>query len=389
VQKAIHRWALTDQERNIRVNLLRKYDKPEPGETLIETNLKYVAGVKKALEAKSFTLGRAGIYQPYFPSPWLLAAIIAGATAAGVLFLTLIRPFPARYQYLLLAVLSLALMWPVLKGSGNLVRQAVALVSAVVFPVLSMTWQLDRWRQKAPYAGSALGRIIMDGLVGLTTVVCLSLVGGLYVGAILGDVRFLLEMEIYRGVKLTFVMPLVLVTITYLGRFSLFDGEAEAERGIVQRVTAVLNYPVYVKTLLLFAAGGVAAWVFVGRSGHTAGVPVPAWELKLRAFLEANMYARPREKEFMIGHPAFFLAVMAFYRNWPRLFHYLLVVAATIGQGSLVETFAHLRTPIFMSVVRGIDGLLVGAVLGVLAVIAVQVLHYLSFLMGRRPAADE
>lgn len=29
---------------------------------------------------------------------------------------------------------------------------------------------------------------------------------------------------------------------------------------------------------------GVGAWIFVGRSGHTAGVPVPAIELKLRAF---------------------------------------------------------------------------------------------------------
>ena len=28
---AVHRWGETDEERNIRVNLLRKYDKPEPG----------------------------------------------------------------------------------------------------------------------------------------------------------------------------------------------------------------------------------------------------------------------------------------------------------------------------------------------------------------------
>ena len=55
------------------------------------------------------------------------------------------------------------------------------------------------------------------------------------------------------------------------------------------------------------AALGAVAWVFVGRSGHTAGVPVPTSELMLRRFLENTMYARPREKEFIIGHPALML----------------------------------------------------------------------------------
>ncbi len=38
---AVQRWWSTDEERNIRVNLLRRYDRPEPGKTLVETNLAY------------------------------------------------------------------------------------------------------------------------------------------------------------------------------------------------------------------------------------------------------------------------------------------------------------------------------------------------------------
>lgn len=185
-------------------------------------------------------------------------------------------------------------------------------------------------------------------------------------------------------------MPLVLISLTYLVRYNLFDTKAEQDgRSLVKQLVKILDYPVYFKTLCWLALGGLAALVLVLRSGHTAGLPVPALEIKLRAFLEDTMYARPREKEFLIGHPAFLLAVLAAYRQWPRYIHYVLVVVATIGQGSLVETFAHIRTPIYMSLVRGIDGLLLGAVLGVLGVVGVQVLHYLSFLLGRRPAADE
>ncbi|MBC8015101.1 MAG: hypothetical protein H7X79_05085, partial [Sporomusaceae bacterium] len=388
-EEAIQRWVVTNQERNIRMNLLRKYDKAEPGKSLIETNMDYISGVKDGLTDKGFTIGRSGTYEPYFPSNVLLAIITVGAVAAGVLFLTLIRPFPARYQYGLLVLLSIVLILPILKGSGNLVRQAVALSSAILFPVLAMTWQIDRWRAMNPRGGGALLRIMVDGAVGLITAVMLSMIGGMYVAAILGDVRFFLEMEIFRGVKLTFIAPLILITAVYLTRYTLFSPREGEGKGLWQQVERLLDYPIYIKTLLVFSLAALGAWVFVGRSGHTAGVPVPDIELKMRAFLEQIMYARPRGKEFMIGHPAFFLAVMAMYRQWPRVLHYGLIVIATIGQGSLVETFAHVRTPVFMSFVRGLDGMAFGIVIGILAVIGVQVLSYLSFVLGRRPAENE
>ena len=102
-------------------------------------------------------------------------------------------------------------------------------------------------------------------------------------------------------------------------------------------------------------------------------MPVPGIELKFRAFLEQLLYARPRSKELVIGHPAFMLAVLAFYRKWPTVIFFVLVVFATIGQGSLVETFAHMRTPIMMSFDRGVGGIVLGAGLGVIAMMAVHV----------------
>nr|WP_092074350.1 DUF5693 family protein [Dendrosporobacter quercicolus]NSL49254.1 hypothetical protein [Dendrosporobacter quercicolus DSM 1736]SDM89606.1 hypothetical protein SAMN04488502_108130 [Dendrosporobacter quercicolus] len=389
VDEAVRRWVLTDQERNIRMNLLRKYDKPEPGQTLLETNLAYITKTSQALINTGFTIGRAGTYQPLFPSPWLLAVICVGATAAGVLYLTLVRPFAAPVQYLLVVLLSLPLIVPVLSGGGMLVRQAVALVSAVVFPVLAMTWQLDRWRQAAIDPSASLIRLIGRAVVSLPVVVALSLAGGFYVAAILGDVRYLLEIEIYRGVKLTFVAPLILITLTFLVRYDLFDAGPGQQRNMFTQLRKVLDCPVQLKGLLVLAIAAIAAWVFIGRSGHTAGVPVPALELKLRAFFEQMMYARPRGKEFMIGHPAFFLAVMAVFRQWPTALFYVLVIGATIAQGSLVETFAHIRTPVFMSFVRALDGLAVGILVGVIAMICVHIFIYLSFVLGRRTAKHE
>jgi hypothetical protein len=253
-----------------------------------------------------------------------------------------------------------------------------------------MIWQLDRWRKVKPDPEASVMKILFHGTVSLTTAVAFALVGGLYIASVLADVRFLLEIEIFRGVKVTFVTPLLLVIAAYLARYNLFEVEGRQDaKGIWRQILKILDYPVYFKTLLIFAFACLAAWVFVGRSGHTAGVPVPAIELKFRAFLENVMYARPREKEFMIGHPAFLLAVMAVLRGWPRFLHFALVIIATIGLGSLVETFAHMRSPVFMSFVCALDGLELGVVLGILAVVGVQVLHYLSYILGRRTARHE
>ena len=98
-----------------------------------------------------------------------------------------------------------------------------------------------------------------------------------------------------------------------------------------------------------------------------------------RAFLEQMFYARPRTKELMIGHPAFMLAVMAFYRKWPTMLFFILVLLAAIGQGSMVETFAHMRTPIYMSFIRGVDGAILGGIIG--AVLMALVAFWQTILM--------
>ncbi len=112
--------------------------------------------------------------------------------------------------------------------------------------------------------------------------------------------------------------------------------------------------------------------------------PVPAFEVALRRFLEDNMYARPREKEFLFGHPAVFMTLAALYRKWPQILHYFLIVAVTIGQGSMVETFAHMRSPFILSFIRGLDGLAAGTLAGLLAVVGLVILVRITEYFGER-----
>jgi hypothetical protein len=379
--RATRRWALTDEERNVRMNLIRFFFLPTPGKTILDTNLEYVANIRDTVLARGFALGPAGIFEPYFPDRLLFIPIIFGATAAGVLYLSILADFlTKRRQAALVFLAAGALSLPFLFAAPLIVRQATALLAATIFPALAMAWQMGNWENFSVLKSYSLPKMLAVTFGQLAAAVLLSLIGGLYVCGVLGDVRFFLEMDIYRGVKLTFLLPLVFITLVYLKRYTVLGEEIANKTGLVGQIKQLLDCPVRLGTLALLALGLGAAYIFIARTGHTSGMSVPAIEVKIRVLLEEIMYARPREKEFLIGHPSFFQAAFAAWRGLPHLVYYCLIVGATVGQSCLAETFAHMRTPVMMSAVRAFDGLLLGGVLGVAAMLGAAAL----FCLGRR-----
>lgn len=386
MQTAINRWSTTDRERNIRINLLRIYEKPEPEMTLLETNLKYFRAVHDVLEHDGFTFGKAGTFDNYYPNMILRAIVIIGVVAAGVLYLSLISRRLNRnrkFQLQLFVVLAIIAAIPILIGAGGKVRLLAAFMSANLFPALAIIWQLDLLRviQYKIYVQnramrlkdnlSTLQLIWISGFALLVTG-AMSMTGAAYLSGALSDVSYFLEFEIFRGIKLTFVLPLVLVAVAFLQRFNIVD-EVRNNVPAAQQMKELLNKSVSVKALLALMIVMGAFVVLIARSGHTSGMPVSGLEIKIRALLEQAFYARPRSKEIFFGHPAFMLAMTAFLKKFPKMICFMLVMAATIGQSSMVETFAHMRTPIFMSFMRGIDGLLPGVIIGAVLIVFLQI----------------
>ena len=374
VYDAFRRWALADEERNIRINYIKTFLTAKDDKTLLDTNVDYVDQVCRSVEEKGYTLGEAGIFTPYLSNAWLIMPLIFAVVAAWVIYASLIFNLSDRKQYMFLLfgglLCSSVLFVP---GNYTIMRLIIALGAATMLPVLSMNLVMQRWEKNTNNDKGLLG-IIRMATIQLACAVLFSLIGGAILAAILSDIRFLLEIDIYRGVKLTFLLPVVLMGILFLKSHSLWKGDI-VEAGIFKRIKNILVQPLTLKLLLGLGVLGFFAWVFIGRSGHTEGVPVPDIEMKMRLFLEKAMYARPREKEFMIGHPAFYLAAYAIYKKLPNLFYMAFVLMATIGQASLVQTFAHMRTPIIMSYIRAFDGLALGIILGIIAVAVFSFLY--------------
>ena len=373
----MRRFPIAVLERNIRVAFIRKIEHPAADQSLLQTNLNYVDDVRSGIAEKEFSFGRAGLYTQYYPAKWQLLLAALGIISVMIMLLASIFSITARMQVGLLIVLGIIIGLPIMHSASISARQACALVSAICFPVLAGVWMLYKL-EHIKYSGRPAWRLALDGVGAIAGISVAALMGGIFIGTILGDTRFFLEAEIFRGVKVAFIMPPLLTALIFIRRYDLLSGKMTGRRDkLAQQLVKIWNMPVFIGMIVLFGVGAVIAWVLVGRSGDTSGVPVPAIELKMRYFLENVMYARPREKEFMIGYPAFFVAIFAFWKQWPAWLKMVLMMAVTVGLASSVETFCHLRSAIFLSTVRAFDGWLVGVVLGLIVFAALIIIDAL------------
>ncbi len=376
--EAAQRFYISDVERNIRFNLFPIYENGVDNKTALQTSLDYIKVSTEKLANKGYIFGRASVYPPYSPRLGAMLGALSGATALIVFVFSMFFSLSIHRQLILFFTLLFVVLLGYLLTGGVLVRQIMALASAILAPVGAMIFLLDRWKHSEyrVVKVTPLKQVLLP-LWYLISTALIAAIGGLYIAGILGSTEFFMEFSLFRGVKLSFIMPLVLVAIAYIQRFPVWKGR---EIHNIQEgktfIKEFFNMEIKMYTLLFLAVMAGAVWIFVGRSGHTAGVPVPAFELALRRFLENNLYARPREKEFLIGHPALMIASFVFLRKWPMIIHFFITVAGTIGVASMVETFAHIRTPVYMSIMRGLDGLLIGIFAGLVGILVFRFMEY-------------
>jgi hypothetical protein len=186
----------------------------------------------------------------------------------------------------------------------------------------------------------------------------LTLIGIFYVVGLLSGVTYYLVLEQFRGVQLLHVLPIVLV-----GAYVLFFDGASGMNDILSRVRNILFANVRVFWVLLAGIGLAAMWYYLTRTGNEG--QASQLEKSFRALLEQTLGVRPRSKEFLFAHPLFIIA--AYWAVKSRAAVYLFV-AGVMGQLSMVDTFAHLHTPLYISFIRIGYGVLFGMAIGLVGV---------------------
>ena len=186
----------------------------------------------------------------------------------------------------------------------------------------------------------------------------ITVVGILLVVSLLNGNMFYTKLEVFRGVILVYLLPMVSILIYQL--FKQYN--IRNDRDIAQGVKKVLNFQVKYWHLLILVVLAVVVYFYVGRTGNE-GVSF-SFELAFRDWLENMLYSRPRTKEFLIGFPLFVLGLYVLKTN--KLFGRLLMVAGVIGFLSMTNTFTHLHMPLDMSILSTVYGLVLGFIFGLI-----------------------
>ncbi len=349
-QEALDRWALAAKERNMRGLLVRFFDINEPAYSL-KTNLAYLDHLTTMLQSNGFVLGQP--YEKMGTVPvhlWRQVAI--GVGVAGGVFL-LFDLLGLSLLGLLAALLLFAGWVGAYMLSPVLATKMMALLSVMVFPTLSCIYFLSK-----PRTGPvrAVGR-----LLGMCAV---SFIGAVLMVGLLSHNLFMLKLDQFVGVKLAHVVPLLVVpAVIYLWQT---DHPLETAKALLKKT---LDY----KWSILFVILAGALFIYISRTGNS-DMQISGSEMRMRQFLTDVFGVRPRSKEFLIGYP---MAILFMVFGARRPAFWICSIGAIIGQVSLVNTYAHIHTPLLISLERSLNGLLLGTVVGLLCVVMIRLLQWL------------
>ena len=70
-----------------------------------------------------------------------------------------------------------------------------------------------------------LGKIIGLSIVVLIVSVLISAVGGFYVGGLLSESKYILKLDVFRGVKLSFLLPICFFAFAYVIKCGVYCDE--------------------------------------------------------------------------------------------------------------------------------------------------------------------
>lgn len=350
---ALDMFRLGARERNVRLIYLRPFTDPNPGSTLVDTNNDYVKGVADMLRNSRFQAGQSSTFDDVSVPAWASVALnVAVGAAVALLWLAF---FPdSGLAWLPVVLFAVASVGFAAIHKAETWAKVAALVGALCVPTLAMLLVWDRWQAPEGAArGPALGTAVLQ-LVGASLV---SLAGGLLVASILAYTPFMLEIDQFRGIKLLMVVP-PLLALLYAVR------QQGSLRTLVRDLWQTpLTFGMAV-VMLVVLAGGV---FYIMRTGNTPETGASDTERMVRNMLQTIFIARPRFKDFCIGHPAFivggFLSALGAMRT-RRPLMLLLLVLATIGQSDIVDTFAHVHTPYLISLLRAFNGIWLGTLVG-------------------------
>ncbi len=363
LQKAIDRWIRAANERNVRLFYIKPFMKSKSD--LLEENLSYIRSIRKDLKTSGFNTGKASLISTTYREPKIfILLLVLGVISGGLILLKDVFNFKKYHAYSLLFLgLLFSILFLFLNKEIFLIK-LIALVAALIFPTLAIISNAKYFLGNNNNIKSEdikdiskrnfnFIKMIKEVLSGFFKIILITLSGAMLIAALLSNNKFMLGIEQFSGIKLSYLAPLLLVLVIMWLRVN------KGKLMILENI----KKPILIEHVIIMFFFAVFLVIYISRSGNFSFLPVLNIEEKIRIFLEKTLIARPRNKEFLIGYPALLLAMsMNFLRV--KEFKIPVIIIGTIGPVTLINTFCHIHTPFLFSMLRTFNGIWLGLLLG-------------------------
>ena len=341
----MERYDLALKERNNRVFLFKLPVSENVKHDIAYLNEGIERFVKDATKAGFKITNHVGNYNLKVIPTYLAILVGLGAIVAFVLLLDLVGFTKLGYVFGILGVLGYL---GLLKINVTLASQLMALFGSIIFPTYAFATSLTEE-----------GRSIKECIFTLLKICAISFGGVLTIIGCLSRTNFALGINIFLGVKVATVLPIILVLIYLMFKKHRFD---------FRYYKSLLDKKISYGSLIVVAFLAVVLYIYVSRSGNS-GTSGPM-ERAFRQFLDNVLGVRPRTKEFLIAYPI--LMALLYYGYKEK--YMVAVILAVIGPVSLVNTYGHIHTPIVISLIRSAYGIAFGMIIGLMLIGCINLL---------------
>ena len=362
-------------ERNISVVFLKPFIKNNKMIPEASVYGKVLGDLNERLVEKGYEDGNANPMGNWEVNNKMKFPVALGTTAASVILLGLVFGIGIKLQSVFFVIGALlSAMFFLLGKKEDLGNVLFNLAAIVAYPSLAVCIIMENFnnarKSKRPMK---LSKIFIHSTLTLLAAIIVSMIGALMEISFMSGTNYLMELTIFRGVKISQLLPILLSIFIFMAYVGFYREDITKPRLEVKELTKALNQSVTFWQAGLGALVLVILALFILRGGNTSA-KVPSIELLFRNMLENILPARPRTKAIFIGYPAVFLLIYLGYKKRGEFLILLLTMFTAIGQADIVNTFSHIRTPLNISFSRILIEFVGATILGLILIVIAQII---------------
>lgn len=374
----VEQWGRAISQRNVRVLYVRPLSvASKTANENFENTISAIREIKTRVRHMGMKVDSAKGLGNIVQNNFMQGLIGIGIVASGFLLLILLfdlSKFPKSiYSLFVLGILGTGFIYcisPIYNALGGIANKGFSFMASIIFPSLSGLYLISVYNKESKIENKNLKEIVCKSIVVLLISVLIAGVGGVFIGSLLSGSEYVLKLDVFRGVKLSFILPILIFGFAYVIKCGIYSDENGKPLNILEQTKKLMDSSITVKYAVAGVVLVLGLLIVVMRSGNTLITSASSIEIAFRNFLEKYLVARPRTKELIAFPVLMFIVYSARYRI--KEIGLLVMLVGMIGIENVVNSFCHIRMPVMVTTLSSIYSLIFAVIIGSIGIVIIE-----------------